>query len=228
MNVVGPLGEDADDVFDEALAGLALGDEDLDGELLHAAWQDGDRLDLGVVHLDDLAGKGAEPRAPQRHVLDDALELGADEEGDGVAHREPALGEHRQARDDVHEEPLRGEAAEDQQEGGAGDRGQPVDAARELADDDHGRNGEGHVGDPGADDADERLPPLQVGDRPGRLDVRVRMPAVMPGEDAPRRPGRRARDEPREREDGGDHDDASPRGGQRRVVVEQADGVVEH
>ena len=40
------LGEDADDLFDEALARLALGDENLDGELLHAAWKDRDRLDL--------------------------------------------------------------------------------------------------------------------------------------------------------------------------------------
>src|SRR4029453_12252033 len=61
---------DADAVLDEALPRLALGDEDLDGELLDAARQHRDGLDLGVVDLDDLAGEGARPRGPERYALE--------------------------------------------------------------------------------------------------------------------------------------------------------------
>ncbi len=223
-----PLGEDADDVLDEPFPRLPLRDEDLDRELLDAAGEHGDRLNLRVVHLDDLAGERPQPCTPKRDILDDALQFAADEQRDRVADREPALGEHRQSGDDVQEGPLHREPGEDQDERRTGDGRQPVDPAGELADDDHRRDRKRHIGDSGADDAHDRLAPLEVRDLPGRSEVGVALPAVVPGEDASGCPRGRARHEPREREDRDDHDDPPPRGRERRVVVQQADELVEH
>ena len=69
--------------------------------------------------MDHLAVERPEARVPERGVLDDPLQL-VHRDLDGVADRVPALDEHREAGDDVHQHALNGEADEDEQERGAG------------------------------------------------------------------------------------------------------------
>jgi hypothetical protein len=108
------LGQDPGNILDQALARFALADEDLDGELLHAAGGDARGRDLAVVHLNHLAVQRPELRPPDGDVLDDPLELDRRDEDDGVADRVPALEEHGEAREDVEQQPLGGKAGHDQ------------------------------------------------------------------------------------------------------------------
>ena len=179
-----PAGQDRGDVADELLPVVARADEELDGELLDAARQHADCLDLRVVDVDHLSGHGAQARVPEGNVLDDPLELEAGVHGDRVAHREPALHEHGQPGDDVGEDPLGRKARDDDQEGGAGDGREAVDAADELADGEDDRGAEGHVDDARPDDRDERLAPFQVDHLAGRLEVGVAVPPLVPIEHA--------------------------------------------
>ena len=104
-----------DDAADDRLGSRAVGDEELDGELLNTLGQDAHGRDLRVVDVDDLAVERPQSRAPQRDVLDDPLQLMAGDE-DRVADGVPALGEHREAGDDVGEDALEREADQHEHE----------------------------------------------------------------------------------------------------------------
>ena len=120
-------------------------------------------------------------------------------------------------------------AADEDREHASGDRREPVDAAGQLCDREDRREREGDVGDRRADDPDRGLLPLDL--RPSRARGRASSPRA--GGRARRRTraatdGARARDEPGEREQRRDHDDASPGGIERRLVVEEVDHGVEN
>jgi hypothetical protein len=127
---------------DELHGELGLRHEDVHGQLAHTARQHPHGLDLRIVHVDHLAGQRAELRPPEGEVLDDALELEPGDR-DRVADGVPPLDEHRRPGDDVGEQALDREADQDQEERGAGDGGEAVDAPRELRHGHDGRSGEG-------------------------------------------------------------------------------------
>ena len=65
--------------------------------------------------------------------------------------------------------------------------------------------------------------------RPVEIERARGVAAVVPGDHARGNDGARAGDEPGEAEERRDHDDASPRGVERRLVVEEVDhGVEKH
>ena len=190
------LGQDSLHRPNEILAALAVGDEELDRQLLQPFRQHPDGGDLRVRDLDRLAVERAQLRAAQRDVLDDTLQLER-RDRDRVSDRVPALDEHHRAGDDVHQYALDRKAREDDHERRAGERGELVQASGQLRGRQDDRNREGGVGDRGADHRDRRFAPLDVGDPEGdgcrgRLGV-----AVVPEEDLAGNVSRAARDQPR-------------------------------
>jgi hypothetical protein len=180
------------------------------------------------VHLDHLAVQRSQLRTSDGDVLDDALQLDGGDEDDRVPDRVPALDEHREAGEDVDQETLRREARHDEHERHTGDRRQLVDAPGHLGDREDDCGGECRVGDRRTDDAHERLPPLQVGNLAGRLQVGVARPPVVPREDSSRDEGAHARDEERDAEEGSDDHDPAPERGQGRVGRQEIDDGIEH
>src|SRR5215212_1129231 len=194
-----------DDAADDRLGPRAVGDEELDGELLDALRQDAHGRDLGVVDVDDLAVERLQSRAPQRDVLDDALQLVARDE-DRVADGVPALGEHRKAGDDVGEDALEREADQHEHERRPGDRGEAVDAADQLRE---GEYAGGH--EPGDRDhvlyeRDERLAPLDRRDL-ALAELGVVVPPVVPGQNGARDDTARFREQPGGDEETDDDED---------------------
>ena len=201
-----PLRKHRRDPGDELLGALAFGDEQLHPELLDAAREHAHRGDLRVVDVDRLTVEGAQLRPPERHVLDNSLDL-EPWDGHGVADGVPALGEHRQPGDQVREDALDREAGEDQQERRAGDRGQSVEPADQLGHGQDKRRAKARIRDPGADQGNERLAPLDVDELAGRLRV-ADLAALVPDQHATRYPRARAREQPGADEDGDDHHDS--------------------
>jgi hypothetical protein len=113
----------------------------------------------------------------------------------------PTLDEHAEPGEDVDQDALDREARENQDERGARDRGEAVEAAADQrAGEDEGGH-EGDVSDPGANDRDGRLAPLELDDlRPQIAGRRVMMVPVVPGQTLAGNKGGQARDSPRSRE----------------------------
>src|SRR5215213_529614 len=165
-----------------------------DGELLDALRQDAHGRDLGVVDVDDLAVERLQSRAPQRDVLDDALQLVARDE-DRVADGVPALGKHREAGDDVGEDALKREADQHEHERRPGDRGEAVDAADQLREGEHAGGHEPGDRDHILDERDERLAPLDRRDL-ALAELGVVVPPVVPGQNGARDDTARFREQP--------------------------------
>ncbi|HEY6069327.1 MAG TPA: hypothetical protein VIU81_11605 [Gaiellaceae bacterium] len=192
--------------LDEMLGGVAVAGDELDVEFLEPSRQHAHGRDLRVVDVDDLALERAELRAPERDVLDDALQLHR-RDRDRVADGVPLLGEHAEPRDDVDENALRREADQDEHEGRARDGRQVVEPTRHLSRGEHERRREGDVGDAGADDPHGRLAPLELDDLGAEIAARRMMAPVVPDEDLARDKGRQARDCPRRGEQEDDRED---------------------
>ena len=160
-----PERHDPGDLLDERAPGLELADEELELDLPVAARDDAQRHNLRVRDVQDLAGDAAQGQRAQRDRFDDALHP-QDVDRDVVADPEPALEEHQQAGDHVHQEALRGEADHDRDEGRADDRLQPL-RTREDDDREQQRERERQVADRRLDQRDRRLALADARDHAG-------------------------------------------------------------
>src|SRR2546427_650165 len=122
----------------------------------------------GIV--EDLSLRRTKLRS-QGKVLDDPLDL-HHRDRDRVADGVPVLDEHVEAGDDVHQHPLRGEADEDEDEGGARHRGQTAEPTGQLGSRQNEGRRERDVGDPRADHRDARLAPLELDDLRAQVSAR--------------------------------------------------------
>ncbi len=192
-------------MLDECLGGFPAAGDELDVELLDPARQDADGRDLRVVDVDYFTVERAKLRPAQREVLDDPLNL-QHRDRDRVADGVPALDEHVEAGDDVHEHSLRGEADEDEDERGAGHCGQAAEPPSQLGSRQHKGGRERDVGDAGPDHRDAGLAPLEFDDLGAQVSARGPVPAIGPGHDLPSDDGAQAGHGPggREQEDDGE------------------------
>jgi hypothetical protein len=136
---------------------------------------------------------------------------------DRVADRVPALQEHRKPGDDVRQDPLDREPGEDEEEGRAGERSQPVEAAEELADREDGRGRERDVPHGRAEDRDLRLTALEPPQPAGLRQIDVRRASVGPHDHAQRDERRGPGEEPGCSEE--QHDDNGVAHGVHRQAI---------
>src|SRR5262249_5775771 len=109
-----PGWDDPRDSLDECACRVQVGGEELDFSVAVTAGDDAQRQDLRVWDMDQLAFDRADRERAQRDLLDDPLSV-PEVDPDRVRDAEPALEEHQQPRDDVHQEALNGKA-DDQRE----------------------------------------------------------------------------------------------------------------